>query len=1166
MCCLSGVLCVLFTLSVSAEEMRTIHYEPPTPEERNYDFVFSPFHERHRSDLAKQFDLDRVGENWELANGDWLITCLDERRLLRYDGYDLIDFDPIFEGRKPYYRFSERGVYAMSVDDNLVGYIEPGGNKWKSADIPLEFAESKIIDFELSRSSELLVIFKSAQRLGLVKYSSDLGEVLAQGWFNDEDSKLIGEPMGMHSFEGAEWLFSSSTTDTLFHMNFVDDIEILRVMKFDGQLVIPYPIGEGISAIRWRQFQEGEKRRVICQLYTEKGLGPFQEIDGIIITDSINNTFIFSRYSGLGYISKINPNTLVADRIYPSFPLERFSHPYFVGSGESGRYMLAGTNTAMLLDGSKPIGLNAPHYDRLSLGFPKSTVGVYAWEDDDVFIYDHPESDSSHFYTDVVYSERGLLFTDNSLIIDLKQSGFEVSLDDYGLSVDDFLSASIVGGVREDDDAYSMILSFMHKGDDRLKLLMVEGENTRLESLNIKALDRFVESRIGFVKLDDHYAIFFKNSYHKDGVFLLLDKGFDIINSVLIPRSSGDSLDAILASLEKIFDMVIALGADLKDISDLIPRPDSNMLDEDIVLIRIKSNKETVYYSLSLIDERATMKEFGMPSFESVFLGIDRLDRMIFKSIDAQYAVVGEGGSFHAESIFAWRLPDAFTILESKLMNESEHWLNIRRNGYRHSFLLRNEPMSDDPFRVKVNLQNSTTQAGEDVIVSLDPTRKYGFGGDLLSYYYRWRVDEGAWSPRVQLDGKPVRIPTNQPGMYSAEFQVIDYFGRESEFTPTVSFDVLPIPLQKRGWFPYATGGVAVVLILLLSISVTQTVHSISNARSLAHLNRTLEDKVRDRTAEIDAQNQELIATNLILESTNENLEVANDRIQETSKALAEASRSAGMAEVASGIIHNVGNVFNSVAVSLNLLRENQSPNSIRKGLRKLSELMEKNLKNESFWKDEVKRKRLFEYLNIIEKSYVAFSSHSHEELERIDDKVSTIREILRAQEKYTDASLGVRTACSLQEMISDALDRVAINVDTDQMDLKIEQESPNDSVFVDSHYAVEILKVLLQNALEASAPAKKRAEIFVAIRQAEGNAEQIEVSVKDHGVGISKESLNRLFAHGFTTKSSGKGFDLHNAANLAAMLDGELSAYSAGEGTGATFTLSLPAAAEVRA
>lgn len=70
-----------------------------------------------------------------------------------------------------------------------------------------------------------------------------------------------------------------------------------------------------------------------------------------------------------------------------------------------------------------------------------------------------------------------------------------------------------------------------------------------------------------------------------------------------------------------------------------------------------------------------------------------------------------------------------------------------------------------------------------------------------------------------------------------------------------------------------------------------------------------------------------------------------------------------------------------------------------------------------------------------------------------------------------------------------------------------------------------------------------------------------VRLVVEDNGIGIAPEQLPSLFKHGYTTRAQGHGFGLHSAAIAAEEMQGSLTAYSAGLGTGAIFTLELPIA-----
>jgi signal transduction histidine kinase len=109
----------------------------------------------------------------------------------------------------------------------------------------------------------------------------------------------------------------------------------------------------------------------------------------------------------------------------------------------------------------------------------------------------------------------------------------------------------------------------------------------------------------------------------------------------------------------------------------------------------------------------------------------------------------------------------------------------------------------------------------------------------------------------------------------------------------------------------------------------------------------------------------------------------------------------------------------------------------------------------------------------------------------------------------------------------------------------------------VDKHKAVQILVNLIRNAkLSCVESGRQRKTVVLRVGAVRGG---VSISVADNGVGIAPENLERIFRHGFTTRSDGHGFGLHSAAVAAQELSGSLRAHSEGLGQGATFTLTLP-------
>lgn len=115
----------------------------------------------------------------------------------------------------------------------------------------------------------------------------------------------------------------------------------------------------------------------------------------------------------------------------------------------------------------------------------------------------------------------------------------------------------------------------------------------------------------------------------------------------------------------------------------------------------------------------------------------------------------------------------------------------------------------------------------------------------------------------------------------------------------------------------------------------------------------------------------------------------------------------------------------------------------------------------------------------------------------------------------------------------------------------------PVEAQLIDRHRTLQIVMNLLANARHA---VKGVDHPRIVVRLASDNGD-VRVEISDNGVGIAPELQERIFQHGFTTKSDGHGFGLHGSANAASEMGGSLKARSSGLGFGATFILKIPAA-----
>lgn len=271
---------------------------------------------------------------------------------------------------------------------------------------------------------------------------------------------------------------------------------------------------------------------------------------------------------------------------------------------------------------------------------------------------------------------------------------------------------------------------------------------------------------------------------------------------------------------------------------------------------------------------------------------------------------------------------------------------------------------------------------------------------------------------------------------------------------------------------------------------------------------------------------------------------------------LLDASRYAGMAEVATGVLHNVGNVLNSVNVSVTIACERIKKSEVAM-LPRLSELLRQNENNiaEFIAHDETGR-LVPSFIHQLSDQVLREHSETLHELELLAKNIEHIKEIVAMQQNYARVAGVIESLCPT-ELIEDALQ---LNEDgLKRLGVEVTKNLASvPRVAVDRHKVLQILINLLRNATHAiaeSGSAKK--QIIIGLEQR--GDEAICISVSDTGMGISPENLTKIFSHGFTTKKQGHGFGLHSGANAAKEMGGNLSGTSPGLGKGATFTLELP-------
>ena len=321
-----------------------------------------------------------------------------------------------------------------------------------------------------------------------------------------------------------------------------------------------------------------------------------------------------------------------------------------------------------------------------------------------------------------------------------------------------------------------------------------------------------------------------------------------------------------------------------------------------------------------------------------------------------------------------------------------------------------------------------------------------------------------------------------------------------------------------------------------------------SRDRALRLSGEGLERTVAERTHELAEKNQHLSAE--IAERTR-----AEQELAEANRRSMDASREAGRAEIATSVLHNVGNVLNSVNVSVALLDEAMA-NSRTVKLVRATELLQQHRQDLPRFLSEDERGRVLPgYLVELGRHLVDEVATQREEMRRLSAFVAHIKDVIAMQQGYARAA-GVRSPGRPDELCDDALRVHAPRLE--RLGTRIERRyADTPTLMLDRSRVLQVLINLVGNACNALEPVGGERRLVVSSAIASG---RLLVAVADNGVGITPEVQARLFTHGFTTRPDGHGFGLHASAIAARELGGTLSAASDGPGRGATFSLDIPA------
>jgi signal transduction histidine kinase len=361
-------------------------------------------------------------------------------------------------------------------------------------------------------------------------------------------------------------------------------------------------------------------------------------------------------------------------------------------------------------------------------------------------------------------------------------------------------------------------------------------------------------------------------------------------------------------------------------------------------------------------------------------------------------------------------------------------------------------------------------------------------------------------------------------------------------------------------WFTGLAIAIAIVWLVALAYSVAFSRAFVSPIRHMMAFSRKVASGELAERLAIDADGElheladHLNAMTADLEARENERRAAAERADALRREIVTMSRVAGMAEVATGVLHNVGNVLNSVNVSVSVVGEHLRSSKVM-SLGKAVEMFESHPGGLGAFLATDRGKLLPNYLSAVTKHLLEENSQVQRELASVVGNVDHIKTIVMTQQRYAQPS-GVDEVLDVAALVEDALKIGESSFARHGIELvrDIAPELPH--IVSDRHKVLQILINLISNARHALKMSDGMLRLTVRAQRTEAG---ITIEVIDTGVGIAAENLLRIFQHGFTTKKDGHGFGLHSSANAAREIGGTLVGTSDGPGRGATFRLELP-------
>jgi nitrogen fixation/metabolism regulation signal transduction histidine kinase len=175
---------------------------------------------------------------------------------------------------------------------------------------------------------------------------------------------------------------------------------------------------------------------------------------------------------------------------------------------------------------------------------------------------------------------------------------------------------------------------------------------------------------------------------------------------------------------------------------------------------------------------------------------------------------------------------------------------------------------------------------------------------------------------------------------------------------------------------------------------------------------------------------------------------------------------------------------------------------------------------------------------------------------QKIDDYSKTLIQQIDTMSSVASAFSNFASMPAQQNETLNVVEVVEFSLDIFNEDfIQFESDEKEIISVMDRTQLVRIITNLVKNATQSIPENQEQKSVIITIKKIENN---VTITVKDNGIGIEPQNIERIFEPKFTTKNSGMGLGLGIIKNIIENYKGTIT-FESEFGKGTTFVVSLP-------